>query len=115
MGRVVPKQQFFAARTPIAIGCYGQPIKPVMHLGYEACCSGRLQINFVHLGILNVRRNLDTREVSLFASLRKTATTADIQATSFASAARLITESPWRVKNLYAGVVFSCKQEFLPL
>lgn len=33
---------------------------PKLHLGYKACHSGGLQINFGHLGIFNVYQNLDT-------------------------------------------------------
>lgn len=42
-------------------------------MGYEVGCSGGLQYNFYHLGILNKRRILTHRHFSLFASIRKVA------------------------------------------
>lgn len=49
---------------------------PKLPLGYEACRGGGLRINSDHVGIFKVCKNL--REFSLFASIRKAATTIKI-------------------------------------
>lgn len=39
---------------------------PKLHLGYEAHCSGGLQINLDHLGIFEVRQNLVNKDIFIF-------------------------------------------------
>lgn len=46
------------------------------YTGDEVCHSGGLRINVDHLGIFNVRRNLEHTGVFHFASINKAATTA---------------------------------------
>lgn len=60
--------------APIAMGWLIDWLK--LHLGYEECRGGGLQIIVGHLGIFNVSQNLKKWVFSPFASIRKAATAA---------------------------------------
>lgn len=55
---------------------------PKPHFRYEVRHSGGLQVNLDPFRIFNVSRNADTRLVSFFSSVRRTATAARIEHTS---------------------------------
>lgn len=52
------------------------PMRPVSN---EERRSGRLRTDLGHVGIVNVRENLDTRAPSFLVSMRKTSTVAGIK------------------------------------
>lgn len=60
---------------------------PEQDLGYHAHRRGGLWINLDNLVVFNVRVTPHTLQLSLFASIRKEATTAGIDPQSFGSAA----------------------------
>lgn len=62
---------------------------PKPHFRYDVRHSGGLQVNLDPLRIFNIRQNADTRLVSFFASVRKTANAARIEHTSLGSTVRL--------------------------
>lgn len=60
----------WTARNPVINEEKWVVYTPKLHLGYEACHSGGLQVNFHHVGIFTMHRNLNTREFSLLAAAR---------------------------------------------